>query len=125
MKLSELAKALGAELRPANADAEVTGVASAASASRETLVFAEDAASLKSAMASGAAAVILSAKMASAQSEKILLVGAQPRLLFARAARMLRSAEAATGVHAAAVVGRSVRLGEGIAIGAYAVIEAA
>jgi len=124
MKLLELAKALGAELRPVDADAEVTGVASVALATGETLVFTEDAGSLNAAMASGAAAVILSPKVAPTDSAKTLLVGAQPRLLFARAARLLRRDEAETGVHRTAVVAPSVRLGERVAIGAYAVIEA-
>lgn len=123
MKLLALAKVLGAELRPADADAEVTGVASAASATAETLVFAEDAASLNIALASGAAAVIVSPRITPPESAKILLVGAQPRLLFARAARMLRPDEAETGVHPTAVVDRSASLGERVSIGAYAVIE--
>lgn len=124
MKLLALAQALGAELRPADADAEVTGVASAGSATAETLVFAEDAASLEAALASRAAAVIVSAKLAAAGAEKTLLVGSQPRLLFARAARILRPVEAETGVHPTAVVDRSADLGEQVSIGAYAVIEA-
>lgn len=124
MKLSALAKALGAELRPVNADAEVTGVASAASATEETLVFAEDGAALTAALASRAAAVMVSPGLAAADAEKTLLLGAQPRLLFARAGRILRADEAETGVHPTAVVDRSAGLGERVSIGAFAVINA-
>lgn len=124
MKLIELARALGAELRPAGADAEITGVASAATATAETLVFAEDAKTLEAAMASRAAAAIVPEKLAEALAGKPRVVARQPRLAFARAAKLLKAAEAAPGIHETAVVDAAATLGEGVSVEAYAVIEA-
>ena len=124
MKLSALALALGAELRPAGADAAVTGVAGAQPASPEHIVFAEDAGALPAALASHAAAVIVSAKLAPASSDKPLLVVPQPRFSFAQAAHLLKPADPFTGVHPTAVIDPSATLGEAISVAAYAVIEA-
>jgi UDP-3-O-[3-hydroxymyristoyl] glucosamine N-acyltransferase len=124
MRLSELAQALGAELRPAHADADISAVGSARSATPQTIVFAEDDRSLQIAIASDAAAVIVSPKLASDQAQKPLLVSTQPRLLFARAAGLLRPAEAITGIHPTAVVDPSAGLSESVSVGPCAVIEA-
>src|SRR5580692_12215317 len=124
MKLSALALALGAELRPAGADAAITGVAGAQAASPEHIVFAEDPGALPAALASHAAAVIVSAKLAPASSDKPLLVVPQPRFSFAQAAHLLKPADPFTGVHPTAVIDPSATLGEAISVAAYAVIEA-
>ena len=126
MKLSEIARALGAELWLAGAkpDPEISGVASVRTATPETLVFAENAQSLAAAVASRAGAAIVPEKLAGSAAGKPLLVARQPRLLFARAARLLRPAEPVTGIHATAVVNGSAMLGERVSVGPYAVIEA-
>jgi len=124
MKLREIAHALGAELRPPDADAEIAGVASPATATAETLVFAEDAAALEAAMASQAAAVIAMGKLAGAAEKKPLLVARQPRLMFAQAAVLLRPAETVTGIHETAVVDPAAELSDGVSVGPTAVIEA-
>lgn len=124
MKLSRIAQALAAELRPAGSEAEIAGVSSIGSAAPETLVFAEDAQTLEAALGSSAAAVIVSAKLAPATSAKPLLLVRQPRLAFAQAARLMRPAEAQTGVHATAIVDPTADLGEHVSIGPYVVIEA-
>ena len=84
MKLSEIAAALTAELR--GTDSEVSGVAGTVNATPASLLFAEDAHSLDAALASSAAAVIVSPRLAPDSCPKPLLVAAQPRLIFARAA---------------------------------------
>lgn len=124
MKLSQVAQALNAELRFSGADVEVDGVSSTSAATPGTLVFAEDAQSLDRALASHAAAVILNPKLAGQASGKPLLLAAQPKLAFAQAARLLRPAKAASGVHPAAVVDPSAQLGPEVSIGAGAVVEA-
>jgi UDP-3-O-[3-hydroxymyristoyl] glucosamine N-acyltransferase len=124
MKLSQLAQALNAELRLSGADVEVEGVASAPAANPHELAFAEDAQSVARALASRVAAIILSPKLAEDVQGKSLLLTAQPKLAFAQAARLLRAAPVASGVHPAAVVDPSALLGPDVSIGAGAVIEA-
>jgi len=123
MKLSQVAQALNAELRSSGADVEVDGVSSASAATPRMLVFAEDPQSLARALASSAAAVILSSKIADPASGKPLLLAAQPKLAFAQAARLLQPAHVPSGVHPTAVVDPSAQLGPEISIGAGAVIE--
>jgi UDP-3-O-[3-hydroxymyristoyl] glucosamine N-acyltransferase len=125
-RLIQLAEFLDAELRvpPAEPIPEITGVASAKTASPSDLVFAEDAAALSEALASQAAAVIVAAKIAPEDAAgKPLLVVKQPRLAFALAARELRAAPAHAGVHSTAVIDGSVVQGRRISVGAYAVVE--
>jgi UDP-3-O-[3-hydroxymyristoyl] glucosamine N-acyltransferase len=129
MKLSEIAQAVGAELRLAGADAEshnreIRGVGSANQAAPDMLLFAEDAASLEAALESRAAAVLVAPKLAPGEARKPLLVAAQPRLAFAQAARLLRAKEPGTGIHATAVVDSSAILAGDVCVGPYAVIEA-
>lgn len=122
MKLSAIAAALGAELR--GPDLEVSGVASTTTATPGSLLFAEDAHSLAAALASRGAAVIVSAKLAAVAFDKPHLVAAQPRLAFARAARLLRPAEPESGVHPSAVIDASATLGAHVGVGPHVVIEA-
>ncbi len=124
--LGELAVALGGELRPAAAAAQlVHGVAGPRTAGAETLVFAEDERSLAAAAASKAAGILLSAELAAqAGEEKPLLVVAQPRLAFARAALLLRIVEASSGVDPQASVAPTARLAPGLSVGPFAVIGA-
>lgn len=130
MKLTEIAKVLGAELHPATAESEIDAVASVKMARGNTLVFAEDAATFAAAMQSGAEAVIVAAKLAS-QSEAVkpLLVARQPRLAFARAARLLRAqtprgGRPESGIHPTAVVEASAVIDPTAAVDACAVVEA-
>lgn len=124
MKLSEIAAALGAELRLVGPDCELTGVSSAQTAAPDTLLFAEDTASLAAALASRAAAVLVSPKLAPPAFAKSLLLATQPRLAFAQAACLLRPAEPETGLHPTALVDPSATIGEHVSVGPYAVIEA-
>ena len=125
MKLSQLAKALGAELRLAGDDVDVEGVSSATAATSTSLVFAEDPQSLAIALASRATAVFISPKLpVSSLPNKSLLVVGQPRLAFARAARLLRPVDSDAGLHPTAVIDPSTTLGEHVSVGPCAVIEA-
>ena len=126
MKLTELAAALQACLTNANSaagDAEVTGVASPATAGAGDLVFVEQAERLEEALRSAAGAVIAGEFAATAGGSKRLLIVAHPRLVFVRAAALLAAgAERPAGVHPNAVVHSSARLGKDVAVAPFVTV---
>ncbi|HEX3436295.1 MAG TPA: UDP-3-O-(3-hydroxymyristoyl)glucosamine N-acyltransferase [Pseudacidobacterium sp.] len=123
MRLEDLAISIKAELHNGN-DALVTRVSSAARAASDSLVFAEDEASIQQALASNAAAVLVTGELAQQiETAKPLLIMRHPRLGFARAARLLQIKNLAEGIHPTAIVAPEVQLAEGVSVGAYAVIE--
>jgi len=123
MRLEELAISIGAELRNSK-EVTVASVASAALASPDSIVFAEDESSFQLALASKAAAVFVTEELAKqAETAKPLLVMRQPRLGFARAARLLQSAGSVEGIHPTAVIAPAAILGKDVSVGAFAVIE--
>ncbi len=126
MKLSELATALAAELRlGAHADADLHSVASARSAGRGALVFAEDETALAAALASHAFAVITRPALAADTAPvKPLLLTRHPKLAFARAAKLLRPPLPCTGLDPAASIHPSAQLGREVSVGPCAVIAA-
>ncbi len=107
---------------------EVSGVASIALATSADLVFVEDEKSLLPALESPAAAVIVgefpNAEVSQGKtSSKTLLIAKNPRLAFARAARLLYSApDRPAGTHPSAAVHASVRLGKDVSVAERAVI---
>lgn len=124
MRLTDIARALACELRPATADADVIGVSSLQSATPQSLVFAENSESLAAALASPAAAVLCPAKLAPPTAAKPLLVVAQPKLAFAQAAQLLKPNQPVTGLHPSAVIDPSAQLGDQVSVAACAVVEA-
>ncbi len=104
----------------------VTRVGSPRAATVETLVFAEDAAALATALVSEAGA-ILAAQTAVTADARVIRV-ADPRYAFALCARELarRSSEPthAARIHPSAIVDPSAKIGQGVAIGPGAVVEA-
>ena len=118
--LRALAEKLGCHLF-GDLDVAVTTVSSLQSATSDSLVFVEDAEHLATALASSAAAVIAKEFPAGASSKPIL-ISAQPRLTFARAARLLRDPEQNRAIHAAAVVPASAKIGKNASIGPRAVL---
>ena len=122
-RLSEIARAVGARVI-GDERLEITGVASIASAKGSDLVFVEDEKHLASALQSKAAAVIAGTFAENNNSSKPLLIAANPRLAFARAARLLHGQDGtAAGIHPAAVVYPSADLGEGVAVDARAIVH--
>ena len=138
--LGSLAEKLGGRVL-GNGAISVLNVASVTFAAPGSLVFVEDLKNLDRALASPAAAVIAGEFAANADGSKPLLISSQPRLTFARAARLLNdrgnlqrvvhpsavvSASARIGINVAveahAVLGENVRLGDGTTIGAGCVI---
>jgi UDP-3-O-[3-hydroxymyristoyl] glucosamine N-acyltransferase len=137
LTLRQLAEALQAEYVPCAKSSgpddppqieSVERVASVRNATQASLTFAESETTLQEALASAAAAVLVTPKIAKGflsqakPLKKPLLVVAQPRLAFAQASQYLRAAKASTGVHRTAVLASSVKLAEDVSIGAYAVL---
>jgi UDP-3-O-[3-hydroxymyristoyl] glucosamine N-acyltransferase len=123
--LSQLAAKLGAEVEGGLVDPVVTGVSSIPGAGPGCLVFAEEEAAFAAALASSAAAVLVSPQIAVAAKpgSKPVLRVSQPRLAFARAAVLLRGAPASPAVHATAAIAPGVQIGGDVSIGAHASIE--
>ena len=137
LSLRQIAEALHAEYVPCSTQAGernfsaaecVERVASVRNATPTSLTFAESEATLQEALASAAAAVLVTPQIAKAlltqakPLNKPLLLVAQPRLAFAKASQYLRATKASTGVHRTAVLASSVKLAEDVSIGAYAVL---
>ena len=123
MQLGELIAKLGGELVQGSLQTQVKGVSSAPLAGASDLTFAEDAASASRALAGNAGVVVLRAGLAACGGpQKCVVEAAQPRLWFARAARLLRLALPCQGVHPAAVLGESVQLAANVTIGPGAVL---
>jgi len=124
MNLSEIASRVGAEIVGPNV--EVSRIASIASADASCLTFVDNEKHLQAALQSKAGAVIAGefAKQGNVDGRKSLLIAKQPRLAFAKAARLLCPEERPVpGVQKTAVVGETARIGRNVAIGAYAVIS--
>ncbi len=124
--VEQIANAVGARLQ-GSGSAELSGVASIASASARDLVFVEEEKYLLRALQSEAGAVIAGEFAAVAPSDKPLLISRHPKLTFARAASLLRDGNCQSGAavaHATAVVHASARLAAGVAIEEYAVVAA-
>jgi UDP-3-O-[3-hydroxymyristoyl] glucosamine N-acyltransferase len=134
--LRELAKLLDAELDDAASASSTHGgeiiaaVASIGTARPDALVFAEDPASFAAAAASPAAAILVSRQTSSVSPNprKPLLFCSQPRLAFARAAKLLAapveaSARRTAAIHPTAVVAGSVQLAAGVVVGPHAILD--
>lgn len=122
--LQQIAQAVGARLM-GDPLAEVSGVASIASASRDHVVFVEDEKHLAAALRSQAGAVIAGEFAASSAGSRPILISDHPKLAFARAARMLRPIFQGSGnarIDKTAVVHSSAVLSAGVSVEPLAVI---
>jgi len=119
--LRDLAEKLGCRLL-GDSSITVTSVSSLQSATSHSLVFVEDAQYLDAALGSSAAALIAGDFAASAAASKSILISEQPRLTFARAARLLRDPDRNRGIHPSAIVPASAEIGRNVAIGARAIL---
>lgn len=117
----EVAQHIGAQLE-GEPEAPLRGVASPEGAAPEDLIYVDAPRYLERAAASAARCVIVAREMS--LPGKTLLRAAQPKLAFAKAAAWLVPAPpVAQGVHPTAIVAPRARLGRGVALGPYAVIE--
>ena len=122
--LEALAAKLNIELCGASANqGEISQVASIAAAQPGSLVFATDAPSVAAALACRATAVIVPRDFAGEEAAtKPILLSANPKLDFARAAQLLRIDRQSGGIHPAAVVSQDATIANGVSIAATAVI---
>ena len=93
MTLGELIAALGGKLVQGSEETEVAGVAASGVAREMDLVFAEDAASAAKALGGAAGAVVLKAGSLTAYDANpamAVVEADQPRLWFARAAKLMK-----------------------------------
>lgn len=119
--LGELADHLACRLI-GDGSVTVNCVASLRSATSESIVFVEDAKYLDAALASPAA-VIAGGFAANAAAHKPILICPQPRLAFARVAKLLRDSERqGGGIHSSAIVSVSAHLGHNVVIGPRAIL---
>jgi UDP-3-O-[3-hydroxymyristoyl] glucosamine N-acyltransferase len=96
---------------------QLTGISSIQSAVGGDLVFVDDEKNLHRALESQASAVIAGDFAAGKQSTKPLVLAPQPRLAFARAAKLLCSEpERKPGVHPSAIVHSSARLANRVTV---------
>ena len=122
--LRDLAEKLGCRLLGDNSITVVT-VSSLQSAKSDSLVFVDDAQHLDAALRSSAAAVIAGDSAAgafAASTTKPILISAQPRLTFARAARLLSDPRRNRAIHPSAIVPASADIGKNVAIGPHAIL---
>jgi UDP-3-O-[3-hydroxymyristoyl] glucosamine N-acyltransferase len=127
MTIDELVEQLGGKLVRGSAGLTISGVNSPANAQPSELVFAEDEASAAEAMRSRAAAVTLKAGLAAsyASNPSIAVIEVdQPKLWFARAAKILRPKMECKWIHETAVIGEGAMLGNGVTVGPCAVVGA-
>jgi UDP-3-O-[3-hydroxymyristoyl] glucosamine N-acyltransferase len=118
--LRDLAEQLGCRLL-GDCSITVTTVSSLQSATPESLVFVEDAQYLDPALRSSAAAIV-AGEFASAAASKPILISPQPRLVFARAAKLLRDHDRNRVIHPSAIVPASAAVGKNVAIGPRAIL---
>ncbi|HSZ63138.1 MAG TPA: UDP-3-O-(3-hydroxymyristoyl)glucosamine N-acyltransferase [Terriglobales bacterium] len=118
----DLAEKLGCHL-VGDGSITVSNVSSLQSATSESLIFVEDSKHLEAALASSAAAVS-AGQFASARDtrQKPILISTQPRLTFARAAKLLRDPDELRVIHPEAIVPASAALGKNISIGPRAIL---
>jgi UDP-3-O-[3-hydroxymyristoyl] glucosamine N-acyltransferase len=117
--LKDLAEKLGCRIT-GDGSIPITGVSSPQSATSGSLVFVDDPLYLDAAIHSSAAAIIAGAFATTAA--KPILISAQPRLTFARAARILRDSDRNHEIHPSAIVPASARIGKNVAIGPRAIL---
>ena len=120
--LGVLVKKLGGRVLGVKSIA-IENVASISSADPKSLVFVEDLKNLERALASPAAAVIAGEFAAHSAASKPILISSQPRLTFARAAKLLYdTGKVLNAVHSSAIVPASAQFGKNVAIGPRAVV---
>jgi len=127
MTLGELIDELGGKLVQGDAALALIGVNSVERAQATDLVFAEDAGAAANALASNAGVVVLKSGMAEVLlptflPHKAVIEADQPRLWFARAAKLLKPPLPRPSIHAPHHLGSHVKIGKEVAIGDGAVI---
>jgi len=117
MTLAKLIEALGGKLVRGSPETSLAGVNSSTLAGPSEIAFAEDAASAAEALACKAGAVVLRAGIADSYPQARCIVETdQPRLWFARAAKLLKPPPPRSGIRDPLFQGVRVELGEGVTL---------
>jgi UDP-3-O-[3-hydroxymyristoyl] glucosamine N-acyltransferase len=125
MTLGELIEKLGGALVQGDPQWLVDGVNSCERAKAFEVAFADAQGAIAAAFNGDAGIVVLPPRMAEIYPHgKCIVEADQPRLWFAKAAKLLETADYAAGVHAAAVVAPDAHLSAGVTVAAGGVIEA-
>ena len=123
LTVGELVEQLGGELVQGSPQLQIGRVSECAQAQQDSLVFAESRASLGEAEQSSWGAVVLHPKAVAVFPQgKAVIRSEQPRLWFARAARLLQPPPSAGAVHPSAVVPETAALDAGVRIGPMVVL---
>ncbi len=124
MTLGELVEKLGGKLAQGDPGWNVKDVSSYERAGLFDLIFSDTRATAAEALGSNAGVIVLQPGQADAYPPgKSIVETDQPRLWFARAARLLAPQPSAVGIHPAAIVAVTASLGVGVTVGAAAVVE--
>jgi UDP-3-O-[3-hydroxymyristoyl] glucosamine N-acyltransferase len=124
MNLAGLIEKLGGRLAQGSPQLEIERVTSYEQAGPDSLIFVDNPASSAEAFASSAGAVVLRPGTAvSYPGNTSVIEVEQPRLWFARAAKLLAHAGSGENVHPTAVVARTAAFGNNVTIGPCAVID--
>jgi UDP-3-O-[3-hydroxymyristoyl] glucosamine N-acyltransferase len=122
MKLSEIAKRLGARLEPAEAEVEISGVAGIEEATDGQLTFVANPKYASAARTTNAAAIIVAPDFPPLPTPTLRC--ADPYLAFARTIEFFYTPpQYAAGIHPTAVIAKSARIGANASIGAYVVVD--
>jgi len=125
MTVLQLIEALGGKLVHGDAHTKIRAVSDGTQAGREDLVFAEDAPAAAEALGSGAGAVVLKPGLTENRAGNVeiaVIESDQPRLWFARAAKLLAPPLPVEGIHPSAVIAGDAKLAPSVTVGACAVI---
>jgi UDP-3-O-[3-hydroxymyristoyl] glucosamine N-acyltransferase len=123
MKLSEIARILGASLENASPETEVTGVAGIEDASPQQITFVSNPKYAAMVKTTRAAAILVTPEFAA--GERPVLRHANPYLAFARTLELFyQPPQYEPGIHPTAVIDATATIGSGAHIGPYVVIDA-
>jgi UDP-3-O-[3-hydroxymyristoyl] glucosamine N-acyltransferase len=124
--VGELIEKLGGELLYGDAEAELDGVADFDDAGLRQIAFGENVEGAGRAVRSNAGLAVVPMGFAvpanRGENAGAVVADRQPRLWFAKAAKLLASAQRASGVHPTAIVSPSARVGQDVFIAAGAVL---
>jgi UDP-3-O-[3-hydroxymyristoyl] glucosamine N-acyltransferase len=124
MTLGELIDELGGTLVQGDPEWTIDGVNSCEHAGPFELCFADSSAAIATALAGHAKVIVLPPGTAAAYPHGMSVVeAAQPRLFFARAAKLLKPQVHPSGIHKTASVSTDAIIGAGVSIAAGVVIE--